>query len=196
MTDNGRRFGTLVGAVAVAGATALWSPAAASACSGGMEFDWAVAHTRGWIATAMVVEAVYVPEGFYRVRLAHLDPVKGSPPALRQVTVAMGAVCDQSADARERILLLDGVAVEPPYDRPVAYVISGPDAVPAAEVARVLRSLPSTDATPDATAIRPRPWDPGFALLAPGLGAVWLAMRRFHRRGADRVGSTGSRPQR
>ena len=91
MTDNGRRFGTLVGAVAVAGATALWSPGAASACSGGMELDWAVAHTRGWIATAMVVEAVYVPEGFYRVRLAHLDPVKGSPPALRQVTVAMGA---------------------------------------------------------------------------------------------------------
>jgi hypothetical protein len=196
MTSNGRRFRTFVGTVAVAGATALWSPAAASACSGGMEFDWAVAHTRGWIATATVVEAVYVPDGFYRVRLAHLEPVKGNPPALRQVTVAMGAVCDQSADAGERILLLDGVAVEPPYDKPVAYVISGSDAVPAAEVARVLRSLPSTDTTPDATAIRPRRWDPASGLIAIGLAAVWLAMRWFARRTAAQIGSPGSRLRR
>jgi len=196
MTCSGRRFGTLVGAIVVAGAAALWSPAPISACTGGMEFEWAVAHTRGWIATATVVEAEYVPEGFYRVRLDHLEPVKGSPPHLRQVTVAMGAVCDQSADAGERILLLDGVAVEPPYDKPVVYVISGSDAVPAADVARVLGSLPSTDTMSDATAIRPRRGDPAFALVAAGLGAVWLAMRRFARSRADQVGSTRSRPHR
>lgn len=196
MIGNGRRFGALVGTAAVAAAAALWSPTAASACTGGMEFDWAVAHTRGWIATATVVEAEYVPDGFYRVRLAHVEPVKGNPPALRLVTVAMGAVCDQSPDTGERILLLDGVAVQPPYDRPVVYVISGSDAVPAAEIARVLRSLPSTDTTPDATAIPPRRWNPASALLAVGLAAVWLAMRRFARSGAYRVGCTRSRPRR
>ncbi len=194
MTVNGRRFGTFVGTVALAAAAALWSPAPVSACVGGMEFDWAIAHTRGWIATATVVEADYVPVGFYRVVLDDVEPVKGSPPSLRQATVAMGAVCDQSPDAGERILLLDGVTVQPPYDMPVAYVISGSDAVPAADIARVLRSLPSTDTGPAGTAIQPRLWDPAFWLLAVGLGAVWLAMRRFARSAADQVGSTRSRP--
>jgi hypothetical protein len=196
MPSNGRRFGTLVGTVAVAAVAAMWSPTPVSACVGGIEFDWAMAHARGWIATATVVEVDYVPFGFYRVVLDDVVPVKGTPPSLRQTTVAMGAVCDQSPDAGERILVLDGVTIQPPYDTPVAYVISGSDAVPAADVARVLRSLPSTDTAPAGTAIPPRPWDAAPWLLAIGLGAVRLAMRRFARSAADQVGSTRSRPQR
>lgn len=196
MTENGRRFGTLVGMAALAAAASLWSPEPVSACSGGMEFEWAVAHTRGWIAKATVIEAEYVPYGFYRVVLGHVDPVQGRPPSLRQVTVAMGAVCDQSPDAGERILLLDGVEIQPPFDRPVAYMISGSDSIPAAAVARVLRSLPSTDAAPTATAIPPRPWDAPPWLLTFGLGAVWLAVHPFARCKADQVGPIGSRAQR
>ncbi len=196
MTGNGRRVGTFVCTVAVAAAAALWSPTPVSACIGGMEFGWAIAHSRGWIATATVVEVDHVAVGFHRVVLDDIEPVKGSPPSLRQATVVMGAVCDQSPDAGERILVLDGVTTEPPYDTPVAYVIRGSDAVPAADVARALRSLPSTDTAPAGTAIPPRPWDAAFWLLAVGLGAVWLAMSRFARSAADQVGSTRSRPQR
>jgi hypothetical protein len=196
MTDNGRRFGTFVGAVAaLAAAAALWGPAPVSACIGGMPFDWAIEHSRSWIATATIVEVDHVAVGFHRVVLDDVEPVKGSPPSLLQATIVMGAVCDQSPDAGERILVLDGQTIEPPYDTPVAYVIRGSDAIPAADVARALGSLPSTDTAPAGTAIPSRPWDAAW-LLAIGLGAVWLAMRRFARSAADPDGSTRSRPQR
>jgi hypothetical protein len=196
MTGNGGRVGTFACTVAVAAAAALWSPTSVSACIGGMAFDWAIAHSRGWIATATVVEVDHVAVGFHRVVLDDVEPVKGSPPSLRQATVVMGAVCDQSPDAGERILVLDGVTTEPPYDTPVAYVIRGSDAVPASDVARVLRSLSSTDTGPARTAIPPRPWEPAFWLLAVGLGAVWLATRQFARSPTDQVGSIRSRRHR
>lgn len=191
MTDNRRRIGTFVGTIALATAT-LWSPVPVAACIGGMEFGWAVAHTRGWIATATVVTADYVPDGFYLVVLDDVERVKGTPPPLRQATIAMGAVCDQSPDPGERLLVLDGIAVQPPYgDKPVAYVITGSDAVAAADVARLLPSIPQTDTASPGTATPPDPSD-GVWLLIVGVAAVWLAMRRFARR--DQVGSIRSRP--
>ena len=187
MTGYGRRFGTFIGTVAVAAAATLSAPTPVAACVGGMEFDWAIAHARGWIATATVAEAEDVSGGSYWVALDNVEQVRGSPPALRQATVAMGAVCSQSPDAGERILVLEDVAIQPPYVTPIAYVISGSDAVPAADVVRVLRSMPSTDTAPAGTAASGRSLEPAFWLLAVGLGAVWLAMRRFARERRGRL---------
>lgn len=193
MTDIGRRFGTLVGTPALAAVATLWSPGPVAACSGGLEFDWAVAHTRGWIATATVVKADYVPDGFYRVVLGDVERVIGSTPSLRQATIAMGAACDQSPDAGERLLVLDGITIQPPYDKPVAYVITGSDAVSGADVARVFRSLPQTDTASPGTTMPPNLSD-GVWLLIFAVWAFWLAMRRFAR--SDQVVSTRSRPHR
>ena len=138
MTGNGTRLGALIGTVALAGSAALSQPAPVSACIGGVDFNWAIAHTRGWIATATVVEADYIDLGNYRVILEDVEPVKGSPPPLHQPTLTMGAICEQSPDAGERIVVLDDVATRLPSDTPIAYVIRGQDAVPAADVARAL----------------------------------------------------------
>ena len=195
VTANSRRVRAWAVLTAVAAAAVLWSPTPVSACSGGMDFQWAIVHTRGWIAKATVVEAEYIPDGFYRITVGDVDPVQGRPPSLQQVTVAMGAVCDQSPDPGERILVLDGVAVQPPYDRPVVYVINGSDAIRANEVARVLRSLPLTDAAPAATSIPPRSWDAAPWLLAFGLVVASLALRQLAPTQADQVGPTGSRQE-
>jgi hypothetical protein len=163
-----------------------------------MEFPWAVAHTRGWIATATVVASDYVPVGFYRVALDEVEALKGSPPALDRTTVAMGAVCDQTPHVGDRVLVLDAVATEPPYDTPVAYVIRGADAnaIPAGDVARVLRSIPATDTAPGGNAASSRSSQPVVWLIGVGLATAWLAMRRFGRRPPAQVGPTRSRPQR
>ena len=192
MTGKGTRLGALIGTIALAGIAALSLPAPVSACIGGVEFKWAIAHTRGWIATATVVEAEYIDFGNYRVVLKDVEPVKGSPPSLHQTTLAMGAICDQSPDVGERIVVLDDVATNQPYDTPIAYVIRGQDAVPAADVARALRSLPATDTVPDVAATPTRSWDGApWLLLVVGVGSLSLAMRRFGR--SDHVG-TSRRP--
>jgi hypothetical protein len=194
MTGRSTRLATLIGTVALAGIAALSHPAPVSACIGGVEFKWAIAHTRGWIATATVVEAAYSDLGPYRVVLEDVEPVKGSPPPLRQTTLAMGAICEQSPDAGERIVVLDDVATNRPYDTPIAYVIRGPDAVPAADVARAFHSLPDTDAEPDVAASPTRSWDRApWLLLVVGVGGLSLAMRRFGR--TDRA-SSNRRPDR
>jgi len=177
---------------------ALSAPAPVSACVGGMDFAWAVAHTRGWMATATVEASDPVPVGFYRLTLGDVEAAKGTPPALDRTMVAMGAVCDQTPHVGDRILVLDDVAIEPPYDTPVAYVIRGADAnaIPAADLARVLRSLPATDTAPGEIPASSAPSQSVLWLVGVGLTAAWFAMRRFGRRSARQVGSTRSLPQR
>lgn len=198
MTASRARFGAFISALALMATWALSAPAPVSACVGGMEFAWAVAHTRGWIATATVEASDPVPVGFYRLTLGDVEAVKGTPPALDRTMVAMGAVCDQTPHIGDRILVLDDVAIEPPYDTPVAYVIRGADAnaIPAADLARVLRSLPATDTAPGGIPASSAPSEPVLGLLGVGLAGAWLAMRRFRQRPARQVGSTRSRPQR
>jgi hypothetical protein len=110
----------------------------------------------------------------------------------------MGAVCDQTPHVGDRVLVLDDVAIEPPYDTPVAYVIRGADenAIPAADVARVLRSMPATDTAPGGNPSSNPASQPVVWLIGVGLASAWLAMRRFGRRAPAQVGSTRSRPQR
>jgi hypothetical protein len=198
MTASRARFGAFVSALALMATWALSAPAPVSACVGGMEFAWAVAHTRGWIATATVVESDSVPVGFYRVTLSDVEAMKGTPPALDWTTVAMGAVCEQTPHVGDRILVLDDVAIEPPYDTPVAYVIRGADAnaIPAADVARVLRSMPATDTAPGGIASSGASSQSVLWLIGVGLVAAWLAIRRFGRTSVRQVGSTRSLPHR
>jgi hypothetical protein len=196
MTASRARFGAFVSALALVATWALSAPAPVSACVGGMEFAWAVAHTRGWTATATVVASDSVPVGYYRVTLSDVEPMKGNPPALDRTTVAMGAVCEQEPHVGDRILVLDDVAIEPPYDTPVAYVIRGADAnaIPADDVARVLRSLPATDTAPGGNASS-GDWSQSVVwLIGAGLVAAWVAVRRFGRTSVRQVGSTRSLP--
>jgi hypothetical protein len=198
MTASRTRLSVLLGTLALVAAWALSAPSPASACVGGMEFGWAVAHTRGWIAAATVVESDNVPVGFYRVDLGEVEALKGSPPTLDQTTLAMGAVCDQTPHVGDRVLVLDDVAIEPPYDTPIAYVIRGADAnaIQAADVARVLRSMPATDAAPGGNASSSPSSESVVWLIGVGLATAWFAMRRFGRSAPAQVGSTRSRPQR
>jgi hypothetical protein len=184
MTASRTRLTGLLTTLAVVAAWALSVPAPVSACVGGMEFRWAVAHTRGWMATATVVASDYVPVGFYRVSLGEVEALKGSPPALDRTTVAMGAVCEQEPHVGDRVLVLDDVAIEPPYDTPVAYVIRGADAnaIPTADVARVLRSMPATDTAPGGNASSSPTSQQVLWLIGVGLASAWVAMRRFARR--------------
>lgn len=180
-------FGALVAAFVLAGTVGLAVPGRASACVGGMEFGWAVGHTRGWIATATVASVQDVPVGFYRLELRGVDRVRGGPPSLAVVTVAMGAVCEQEPRTGDTLLLLDDIDITPAYDTPVAYVIRGVDAVPAAEVARAL-AMPATDA---AGAPGEAAWSGAgvFALLvAVGAAAFGVTLRR-----SRRTGSSGGR---
>lgn len=184
------RVGVVAKATALACAISLTTIGPAAACVGGIEFGWAVQHARGWIVTATVAKSGYVPTGFYGLELRDVEPVRGSPPSLRFVTVAMGLACDQSPEVEDRILLLEDINIEPPFDTPLAYVIEGPGAVPAEGVARVFATLPATDAAPPGSAPRDRrTWLGVLVPVAIGLAASWVAMRRF---GGAGVGSAPS----
>lgn len=196
MAGNACRLRTFVSVLSLAAAATLLRPAPVSACSGGMAFDWAVAHTRGWIATATVVTSEYVPYGFYRIRLDDVVAIKGRPPQFGQLTVAMGAVCDQTPDAGDRILALDGVAIEPAFDRPVVYVIRGADAVPAVDVSRALRSLPATDATSTDSALPSIAWNLVAWLVAVGFGTARVSVSMLARRAEAAISRPETPPDR
>jgi hypothetical protein len=114
----------------VVGAAGAVEPPSAAACSGGTTPDWAVAHQRGGIVRGIVVTSEDRSDFTTDLILANLERVAGDPPPTTQLNVVAGAVCDQSADPGETIVVVfdirDG---EVPYPLPLYYVVTGPDAL-------------------------------------------------------------------
>jgi hypothetical protein len=126
------------------------TPSGASACTGGIAFDWAVAHEHGGIVKAVVESRVLRADFSEDLVVTNPKVLRGDPPLRLAVNSAAGLPCDQVADRGETVLLI--------YDVrgvtggvPLYYVIDGPDALNAAVTAHGLRpTAPPTDALPPA----------------------------------------------
>lgn len=149
-----------LGVVAMAVGGSLTAPGAA-ACIGGYAFDRAVELTDGGIVLAHVESAAMREDFSYDVILSNIDVVAGDPAVANPLHASMGAICDQSVEAGEQVIVL--------------FEVGGP-------VSDTLASLPATDIVstrPEAVA------DP--VSIAPLLMTVWLgslaiAIRRFRQR--------------
>lgn len=144
------------------------APTGASACTGGMAFDWAVAHERGGIIQAVVESKYPVQVGSDDIVVTDVKVVRGNPTLPFRVTAVAGLPCDQVADAGETILILYDIrGLEPSVVYPMYYVVSGPDALSAAAVRDVLGpTAPPTDADPSiADSPTPSDWS-AVAILA------------------------------
>ena len=183
-----RARSALTVAVAASGAILLnvAAPTVATACSGGIAFDWAVAHQQGGIVQA-VVESKFLLEDFtYDIVVTDAEVVRGNPTLPFKVNAAAGLPCDQSADVGETILLLYDIrGAEPPITIPNFYVITGPDALTAAVRRDGLRTTaPPTD-TDSSTASDQRPavdWLPFPVFAAAAAIGAGLAVRRTAQR--------------
>ena len=159
---------------------------AATACTGGVAFDWAVAHQHGGIVLA-VVESKY-PLGNFTYDLVVTDAkvVRGDPTLPFKVNAAAGLPCDQVADAGETVLILYDIrGRQPAIAVPTFYVVSGPDALSATVLRDGLRpTAPSTDTVPSRTGLQTAPFDwISFAILASATGiGLALGMRRTNER--------------
>lgn len=176
------RVGLAIVAVAVgAHFTSFATPAGASACSGGIAFDWAVAHQRGGIVQAVVESKYPIQVGIDDIVVTEAKVVRGEPTLPFRVTAVAGLPCDQVADAGETILILYDIrGAEPPVIYPTYYVVSGPDALSAAVVRDVLGpTAPPTDADPSIAGPRAPLVDWTFlAVLASAVAVGAAAMRR------------------
>lgn len=169
---------TLIAALAWAVlGTATAQPA--EACSGGSAFDWAVAHTRGGILQARVVNAGLRSDFTNDLVLSEVEVLRGEPPADLHLHAVAGAICEQSADAGETILLLfdvrgDGYV----YPLPLFYVVDGPDALAPGAVVAALRALPASDTAGVDPGSFPWTGSPGLpAMLVAGFGGLLVAFR-------------------
>lgn len=176
------RVGLALVAVAVGGLLSSFAtPTGASACTGGIAFDWAVAHARGGIVQAVVESKYPVQVGIDDIVVTDAKVVRGEPTLPFKVTAVAGLPCDQVADAGETILILYDIrGAEPPVIYPTYYVVSGPDALSAAVVRDVLGpTAPSTDTEPSiADSPTLSDW-PAVAMLASMFAAgATLAFRR------------------
>jgi hypothetical protein len=109
-----------------------------AACSGGIEFGWAMSHAGGIIGGRVDVVRDR-PDFTTELRLSGPTIIAGLPPAGSDIHAAAGLVCDQSADPGESVLVLFDVrGGDPPIILPLFYVVDGPDALEPAVVADAL----------------------------------------------------------
>lgn len=152
---------------------AIASPAAG--CSGGIAFDWAVAHTRGGILEARVVNSKVRADFTRDLEIAQPRVLQGDPSTTSRIHATEGYPCEQSADAGELVVLLFGVLRgpdEPPFPdgdvrMPLVYVIEGRDALEPSVVAAAFAQLPPTET--EGLDAKPTEVIPIMAL------AVWIA---------------------
>jgi hypothetical protein len=120
----------------VLGAFGLAGPLPAAACSGGTAPDWAVAHQHGGILRGVVLTADTRSDFTTDLVLANLERLAGAPPSFPQVNSVAGAVCDQSADPGDTVVVIFDIrGGEVEYPLPLFYVVRGPDALEPAVVA-------------------------------------------------------------
>jgi hypothetical protein len=175
----GRRMSA---AIALSVFLSVLGTASASACSGGIAFDWAVAHQHGGIARAVVESRVVLPDFSEELVLSDPQPVRGDPPLRPDVIATAGAPCDQSADVGETILLI--------YDvhglltrLPLYYVVRGPDALSSSELQAGLALAPATDTRSERADTPPRAFNrPGLIVSAIALMSFAFAITYLGRR--------------
>lgn len=197
--SNGRvRSRLLLVLVLVVGTAGAVEPPSAAACSGGTAPDWAVAHQRGGIVRGVVLTSEDRPDFTTDLILANLERLAGDPPPTTQLNVVAGAVCDQSADPGETIVVIFDIrGGEFPYPLPLYFVVAGPDALEPEVVAALFGPAaafpPSTEPPTDAPSANETPTsgEPATDLVLPlvfvaaavigGLGLLLLADARRRR---------------
>ena len=142
-----------LGLITVAFCTLVMSyatPASTSACTGGVAFDWAVAHQQGGIVRAVVESKLQRPDHTDDIVVTDAEAIRGDPTLPFAVNVAAGLPCEQVGDVGEAILILYDIrGGEVPITIPLYYVVSGPDALsPAVLNAGLGPTAPSTDTKP------------------------------------------------
>ena len=178
----GQTIGRLGAVLLLAVGSVLGAPRAASACSGGTAFDWAVQHSLGGIIRAHVDSVSTRPDFTTDLVLSAPSVIRGEPVSVPMIHAVAGAICEQSADPGETVLVLFDIrGGNPPYPWPLFYVVDGTDALSASVVSDGLSTTPATD-----TAVTPasRPatdwWTTGV-LVSSGLLGALLAIRRWRR---------------
>lgn len=144
-----RPLRSVTAAVAVCAFLFIQSPTSGvSACSGGIAFDWAVAHQHGGIVQGIVESKIVRADFSEDLVITNAVALRGDPPLGARVNAAAGLPCDQVADDGETILLIYDIRGEP-IRVPLYYVVDGPDALSAEVVAHGLGpTAPPTDALP------------------------------------------------
>ncbi len=154
------------------------TPSGASACIGGIAFDWAVAHQHGGIVQAVVESRLVRVDFSEDLVITDAKVVRDDPPLSLSVNTAAGLPCDQVADKGETIMLIydvrgDSIRV------PLYYVVEGRDALSAAVIAHGLRTAaPSTDALPPTDREHALDWLSLVILACAGTIGLALAARR------------------
>ncbi len=165
----------------------LWAVASAAgtqsvvACIGGTAFDWAVAHTDGGILRARVTSAPIREDFTTDLLISHAQALRGDPPTALRLHAVAGAICEQSADVGESIVVLFDVrGGQYPYPLPLFYVVDGPDALDANAVAAAFGELPATDTVAhDTIGASTEPgWAALVATLVVGLLGLLVACKR------------------
>jgi hypothetical protein len=171
--------------IAVWFATGAVGVTPAAACIGGTAFDSAVAHQHGGILRATMI-GEYGRTGDFTIDMTISAPevLRGDPPLATKVHAALGLVCDQQAHLGDTVILVFDVrGGTDPYPLPLAYVVTGPDALDAAVVSNALNDLPATDT---AAGMAPRhaelPSPIASIPILAGLLTFVLALRPLRRR--------------
>jgi hypothetical protein len=182
-------YGPVAGLLSVVLLLSVASASPASACSGGIAFDWAVARAEGGILESRVVSARVRADFSVDLEIARPKVVSGDPPIDQRVQAVAGDPCEQTADPGESIVLLFGVrdaAGDPPLPAgalrlPLFYVIEGRDSLEPPVVAAAVGRIPATDhATVEPAPNEGSPLPLLGAVMAVALGLL-VTLRRTER---------------
>ena len=164
-----RRVASVVGALVAWVSIGVASASPVAACTGGVAFDWAVAHTNGGIVRAQVTSSSVREDLSLDLLITNRRVVQGDPPTSSRINAVAGDPCEQTPDAGETIVLLFDIRGDPVGGRwPFFYVVEGPDALDPTVVSDALENLPATDTASLAA-------QPSTNLAAPLLPALIAA---------------------
>ena len=174
----------LLGATLWAVGGSATAPAATACVGGNMPFDWAVAHTNGGILRARLDGVRPRDDYTLDLVLSGEQVVRGDPEYENPLHAVMAAICEQSAEAGETVVILFDVrGGDYPFPIPLVYVTSGSDALDPQVLADGLAALPATDSEPTYAAPTPASGLIGAAVLAGAwLIGLLVVARRFARR--------------
>lgn len=176
------RAASVVGALVVSVSVSAASASPVAACTGGVAFDWAVAHTHGGIVRAQVTSTSTREDFSVDLEITHRRVVQGDPPTSLRINSVAGVPCEQTADPGETIVVLFDIRGDPVAQHwPIFYVVKGPDALDPDVVSDALARMPATDTASlgaHPSTKTPSPLVP--ALIAAAIGLL-ITFRRASR---------------
>ena len=176
------RIASVVGALVAWMSVNAASVSPVAACTGGVAFDWAVAHTHGGVVRAQVTSTSTREDFSVDLEITHRRVIQGDPPTSLRINSVAGVPCEQTADPGETIVLLFDIRGDPVGENwPFFYVVEGSDALNPKVVSDALARLPATDTaslTAQPSTETRSPFLPAFIAAAVGLLVTFRRLSR------------------